>query len=182
MTATKKTAPPLKLVVGGFCFLGAILAGAGTAAGFELSSQSPSPAGVHITAFVDHDKLKPADHFRLNIVVSLDEGWHIYSLESQGDTSLPTRIDLEIRGVLPTGDWQESSPTIVNDQILQRMVKVHLKRAEFRRDFVVEPELGPGHYPINGVLQFRACDNRVCTLPRKIEFSTRISIVTGDRV
>ena len=179
---THKTVPPLILVVGGFWFLGTLLAGVSPARGFELTPKPSPTVGVHVTAFIDHAPLQPAEHFRLNVVVSLDEGWHIYSLESQGDISLPTRVDVDARGVVPISDWQESPPTIMNDQILQRMVKVHLDRAEFRRDFAVEPDLGPGHYLIRGTLQFRACDNRICTLPRKLEFTTRMRIVTGDRV
>ncbi len=178
----KKTAPLLTVKMGGFLIMGFFLTAVSAAHGFDLAPKALPAAGVRVAAFVDREFLKPEDRFRLNVVVSLDPGWHIYSIETQGDPTLPTQILLETPGMVPDGDWQESQPTIANDQILERMVKVHLGRAEFKRDFVLAPELGPGHHPIRGVLKFRACDNRVCTLPRTIEFTTLIQIVPKDRV
>ncbi len=139
-------------------------------------------AGVRVEAFSDQEVLRPDDQFELNLVVSLDEGWHIYSLESQDDPTLPTRIILKTNLTGVGEDWNESTPTIMRDQILNRMVKVHLGRAEFKRTYVVPGNLGPGHHPVRGILTFRACDNRVCTMPRKVKFNTLIQIVAKDQV
>ncbi len=138
--------------------------------------------GVKVEAFSDQEILRADDKFELNLVVSLDEGWHIYSLESQDDPTLPTRINLGTHLVELGEDWMESTPTIVKDKILNRMVKVHLGRAEFKRFYKVPGNLEPGHHPVRGVLTFRACDNRVCTLPRKVRFNTLIQIVAKDQV
>ena len=127
------------------------------------SENEKSVAGIRVEAFSDQEVLRPDDQFELNLVVSLDEGWHIYSLESQDDPTLPTRIILKTNLTDVGEDWKESTPTIMKDQILNRMVKVHLDRAEFKRTYVVPGNLGPGHHPVRGFLTFRACDNRVNT-------------------
>ncbi len=160
---------------------------ASPALGFDWSpshhdNENDKSVGVKVEAFSDQEVLRPDDRFELNLVVSLDEGWHIYSLESQDDPTLPTRIVLKTHLAEVGEDWKESTPTIVKDQILNRMVKVHLERAEFKRTYVVPSDLGPGHHPVRGVLTFRACDNRVCTMPRKVRFNTLIQIVAKDQV
>ncbi len=163
-----------------------LLISASPAVGFDWRVAAPEStervAGVKVEAFSDQEVLRPDDRFQLNLVVSLDEGWHIYSIDSQDDPTLPTRIALETHLVNSGEVWEESAPTIVKDKILNRMVKVHQGRAEFKKAYVVPGNLSPGYHPVRGILTFRACDNRVCTMPQKVKFNTLIQVVAKDQV
>ncbi len=150
---------------------------------WNLSNKSSDASvGIQIEAFVDRQVLRQEETFQLNLVVTLNEGWHIYSIHPDDDPSVPTQILIDKPTLSPGGDWEESNPTLMKDEILERLVKVHVDQAEFVRAYRVPRGLGPGHYPINGVLTFRACDNRVCTLPREVEFNAVIQVVGKDQV
>lgn len=153
------------------------------AAAFEIDSPAhaaPASGGLKVQAFPDRNQVGAGGRFLVYVVVTLEAGWHIYSLEPQDDPTLPTRITLTANRFSPEGGWKESDPEIVEDKILNRMVKVHSGRAEFERPFAVPPGLEPGLYTLQGTFTYRACDNKVCTMPREIGFNTRIEVVPGD--
>jgi len=131
---------------------------------------------IKIVAMPDQATVGLGDQFRLHVVATLTEGWHIYSLGVGEDESLPTRIELDSNDFLPVGDWQESPPEITDDKILKKVVKTHSGRVEFSRLFTVPANLKPRNYPLNGTLTYRSCDNTVCTLPRTIPFRSHVIV------
>lgn len=152
---------------------------------FDLSYPGPqaeTAAGLKLEAFSDRNQVHPGGRFLIYVMVTLEPGWHIYSLEPQDDPTLPTRIELAANEFSPKNGWTETDPKIVEDRILNRMVKVHSGRAEFQRLFTVPDGLKPGPYTLQGTFTYRSCDNKVCTRPRQIGFNTRIDVVPDDRI
>ena len=131
---------------------------------------------LKVVAMPDKASVGAGDQFRLHVVATLTEGWHIYSLEASEDESLTTRIALDSNDFMPVADWQESTPEITDDKILQKIVKIHSGRVEFSRLFTVPAHLKPRNYPLNGTLTYRSCDNTVCTLPRTIRFRSHVIV------
>ena len=123
------------------------------------------------------ESVRPGDRFRLHVVATLTEGWHIYSLKAGSDDSLATRIELDPTVFSPAGDWQESRPQITDDEILQKKVKTHSRRAEFSRRIAVPHNVKPGNYPLSGTLTYRSCDNNVCTIPQTIRFRSHVIVL-----
>jgi hypothetical protein len=140
---------------------------------------APDEVGVAVQAFAESDKVAPGERFLFYVVATLKPGWHIYSMEALDDPSLPTRITLSEKTFQPGGSWEESNPQIVDDPFLGRMVKVHAGRAEFQRFLSVPAGTPPGVYPLSGTLTFRACDNKVCTMPKEIRFQSQIRVTDG---
>ena len=62
------------------------------------------------------------------------------------------------------------------DGALGRAIKIHRHEAEFQREFIAPQDLSPGAYPISGRLWFRACDNKVCTMPQELGFKAQLKI------
>ena len=146
---------------------------------FEESKKQNLP--LQLEAMSDKEKVLPGETFWLHLVAFLDEDWHMYSIEKQSeDETVATRIELNAPAFLPEGDWQETPPKLVRDDVMEKVMKTHSGRAEFTRLFSVPGGLKPGAYPLSGTLHFRSCDNRICTLPQAVKFQTRVIVETGE--
>ncbi|QPJ66429.1 MAG: hypothetical protein G3M78_13900 [Candidatus Nitrohelix vancouverensis] len=133
---------------------------------------------VHVDAMADPNKAVPGDLFELRIWLEMDEGWHIYSLESSpGEKEFSTRIEIFDSRFLPQGNWREPSPEIMLDGALGRVVKTHKNLIEFRRHYWVPRNMAEGRYPLLGSIEYRACDNRICTLPTLEKFTANLQIL-----
>ncbi len=170
---------PLLSGLGLFCFLLATVSpgyGFDSYQKFEKSKKLHRP--LQLEAMLDKGKVRPGETFWLHLVTFLQEGWHMYSLEKQSDDeTVATRIELEALVFDPEGDWQEMSPKLVRDDVMEKVMKTHTGRVEFSHRFSVPKGLKPGTYPVAGTLHFRTCDNRVCTLPQEVMFKTRVIVI-----
>ncbi len=142
---------------------------------FFHSENEVSP--VNVTAITDPVSVIPGKAFDLYLLVNLSKGWHIYSLKEQSEgESLATEIHFDENIFETAGKWMEPKPILSHDGALDKVVAVHTESVRFRRNLTVPGDLSPGEYTISGRIEFRACDNKVCTLPREVGFKTRFRV------
>lgn len=147
----------------------------------EFSRSKNNKYNIDVTLFTDPAEAKPGEDFDLHLRVKLSPGWHIYSLESQDkDETLATQIRLNENVFQAKGQWLEPKPTITLDGALNKVVKIHEDAVRFSRNLMVPGHLKPETYSISGNIEFRACDNKICTLPREVGFKTQIRILGED--
>ena len=79
---------------------------------------------------------------------------------------------------VPHGLWEEPAPVIAWDGALEKVVRTHQQVVEFRRWYSPVESLDSGAYPIRGDVVFRACNNKVCNLPKKIAYVTKIDVLS----
>ncbi len=132
---------------------------------------------LKVQTLVEPESLKPRDPVRLHLRVTLAAGWHIYSLKATQPESLATSIQLESGGLLGPGKWRESEPRIAHDGALDKVVAIHEDFVEFDWQGRVAENVQPGTHALAGEIVFRACDNRVCTLPRKTAFTAEFTVL-----
>mgnify|MGYP003312314074 CR=1 FL=1 len=133
-----------------------------------------------LKAIADPESIKPGGRFVLYVKIELSEGWHIYSLYTKGVEKQPlaTEISLNSDMFVPHGLWEEPAPVIAWDGALEKVVRTHQQVVEFRRWYSVVESLGSGSYQIRGDVVFRACNNKVCNLPKKIFYETKIDVLS----
>ncbi len=137
----------------------------------------PSAPRMKLATMTDSDPVHPGDKFKLYLSVQIEEGWHIYSLRPlDGNELLATQIVLEDNVFENAGDWQESSPSLIRDDAQAKMVKAHTRTAEFHKSFQVPKKVAVGSHPIKGRLLYRACDNKLCTLPQTLPFVNQLRV------
>lgn len=137
----------------------------------------PSGPGIKINTIVDREVAFPGDRFKLYMSVQIEEGWHIYSLQPMdGNELLATRIVLNDNIFESKNLWQESPTRLIQDDAQQKMVKGHITTAEFHNSFRVPVNSRPGNYSITGKLIYRACDNKLCTIPQSLIFDSQIRV------
>mgnify|MGYP001434655639 CR=1 FL=1 len=134
---------------------------------------------VDLEVAVDPEIIDLRDRFVLHVKIELREGWHIYSLHAKEveEPQMATKIFMNSGMFTPLGLWKEPTPVMAWDGALERVVKTHKQVVEFRRLYSATKSLATGSYPITGEIIFRACNNKICNLPKKISYRTKIDIL-----
>jgi len=148
----------------------------------KFNKSSDSLVSFKLDAIVDPEAIKPGDRFALYLNLELSAGWHIYSLyaKENKEQSLATKITLKSDIFIPSGLWEEPIPVIEWDGALEKIVKTHAQVVEFRRWYKTIEPLSSGLHKIKGSVVIRACNNKICNLPRKIFYKTQIKILDGE--
>ena len=73
-------------------------------------------------------------------------------------------------------DWEGPDPVLIEDGALEKIVKGYRGHIEFSKTYLVPIKMAPQVYSLAGNLVFRACNNQICTLPRKFPFNTEIKV------
>jgi len=147
---------------------------------FQKFKKDSDPIHFNLTAIVDPESIKLGERFVLYIKIELSEGWHIYSLYTKGVEAQPlaTNISLNSDMFVGHGLWEEPPPVIAWDGALEKVVKTHQQVVEFRRWYSPIGSLDSGLYQIRGDVVFRACNNKVCNLPKKISYGVKIYVLS----
>ena len=172
-------------------FFGFVVFGFGLSpcAASDLAFQSPenfkqdstSISSIKVTALANPSALKEGEAFNLFVRIHVASGWHIYAMNlAEEDQTLATRVALEVDWLEPQGAWVETPPKLIFDGALNKGILVHSKTAQFHRTHRIAGSLVTGSHPINGALWVRACNNRVCTMPKRLDFSTSIQVIEGS--
>ena len=115
--------------------------------------------------------------FIFHLSVLIKEGWHIYSLKPfQESEGLTTQILMDKNNFQQQSDWKGPTAVLIKDGALGKIVKGHKGQIEFSKTYFVPLNLPPQVYSLGGNLVFRACNNQICTLPRKFAFKTEIEV------
>ena len=143
---------------------------------FSKSNISSNPS-VKLNMTIDRDLAYPGDHFKLYLSVQIEEGWHIYSLRPMdGNELLATQIVLEDNSFKSQKHWHESPIHLIQDEAQEKLVKGHVKTAEFYNSFRVPINITSGNHSIKGKLLYKACNNSLCTLPQSLSFASHIHV------
>ena len=150
----------------------------------KLNKNSDSLFSFKLNAIVDPEAIKPGDRFTLYLNLEISAGWHIYSLyaKENKEQSLATKITLQSDTFIPSGLWEEPIPVIEWDGALEKIVKTHVQAVEFRRWYKTIEPISSGFHEIKGSIVIRACNNKICNLPRKILYKTQIKVIGGGDV
>ncbi len=148
----------------------------------EFQKDSGSSVHFKLTAISDPESIDPDGKFALHVKIEVSEGWHIYSLDARGphEESLATEITLHSGSFVPQGPWVEPTPNIVWDGALGMVVKTHEQIVEFHREYRATELFAPGPHEIKGAIVFRACNNKICNLPKELSFKTQIKVQGGN--
>ena len=149
---------------------------------FQKFKKDSNPIHFKLTAIVDPESIKLGKRFVLYVTIELSAGWHIYSLYAKGVEEQPvaTEITLNSNKFVPHGPWEEPIPTLGWDGALERVVRTHEQVVEFRRWYRAIESLDSGSYKIKGSIIFRACNNKVCNLPRELSYETQVEVWDGE--
>ena len=143
----------------------------------QLGNSNPLYIPIKVSAITNKSVVFPGEEFKFHLSIIVKTGWHIYSLSPlEGNEFLRTQIFIDENVFRKKGDWKESKPVLIQDGAVGRMVNGHRGNVEFSRTYLVPAEVEVDKHSINGKLIFRACDNRICTLPQELPFHASILV------
>ena len=133
---------------------------------------------IKVSAVTNKSSVFPGEEFKFHLSIFVEEGWHIYSLQPfQGSEPLATQILMEKNNFQSQGDWKGTDPVLIKDGALGKIVKGYKGHIEFSKTYLVPINIAPQVYSLAGKIVFRACNNQICTLPRKFPFQKQITVV-----
>ena len=132
---------------------------------------------IKISALTNKTFISKGEEFKLHLSILVKEGWHIYSLNPfQGRESLATQILMDKNNFQEQSEWKGPDPVLIKDGALDKIVKGYRGRIEFSKTYIVPIGVVPQIYSLTGNIALRACDDQICTLPRKFPFHTEIKV------
>ncbi|MCC6839682.1 MAG: thioredoxin family protein [Flavobacteriales bacterium] len=121
--------------------------------------------------------------WRVDLKAAMEEAWSVYSQESFGEGPIPTVIRFDSAGTaVPLGKTAENGPYMHEgmDELFGIRVRKYGKEVTFSRELQVADPMEP----INGTIEYMACDNARCIFPDPLPFSiipaTGASVVGGQ--
>ena len=143
----------------------------------QLENSNPLYPPIKVSAVTNKSSVFPGEEFKFHLSIIVKTGWHIYSLSPLvGNEFLATQIFIDENVFRAKGVWKEPKPVLIQDGAVGRIVHGHKGNVEFSRTFLVPPKVEFDKYSIHGKLIFRACDNKICTLPQELPFQTGILV------
>jgi len=143
----------------------------------QLEKSNPLYSPIKVSALTNKSLVFPGEEFKFHLSIIVKTGWHIYSLSPlAGNEFLATQIFMDENVFRAKGAWKEPKPILIQDGAVGRIVNGHKGNVEFSRTFLVPSKVEVDKYSIHGKLIFRACDNRICTLPQELTFQTGILV------
>ena len=102
----------------------------------------------------------------IQILASMENQWHIYSVHKITEGPLPTEISLSGDVLGSIGPIIEPEPEYVFDPGFDSETYYHAGDTKFSSFFRLKRGLQPGRYPINIEIYYMVCDERLCYPPK----------------
>ena len=102
----------------------------------------------------------------IDILASMEEQWHIYSIHKITEGPLPTEITVLGDAVGSIGPVIEPDPEYAFDPGFDSETFYHAGDTKFSSFFRLKRDLEPGKYPINVEMYYMVCNERLCYPPK----------------
>lgn len=120
---------------------------------------------------------KPGSVITLKVLGRISPGFHIYSVNSQGEFSPdPTKLILHSDEIFQAGTLKESKPIKIIDKAFNLELEVHKNDFWFEQDFHLSEVSKPGARSWRGYVLYQICDNRICSFPLERDFQVQLNV------
>lgn len=136
----------------------------------SMLAGQPTPEPVQLAFRLEPQQAAQGDTVTLKIEMTIDEGWHSFSLERASDkqVGLPTLIKFDsLHNLQPTGEFNESPAP----ELYKGTDNAHFGRVTWTRQFTVT---GDGGYGVRGSLRYSVCDKSICKRPKTVPYALGI--------
>ena len=129
--------------------------------------------------YAEFNKTETAPHTKVTLIVhvSLQSGWHIYSLvTANSEGPLPTELVMQSSWLRSLGNPKESSPFVLFDEAFQQELAVHKEQFTFYQDLQIAKNISLGPQDLQGQLRYQICNNRICAPLQTVDFMAPLTI------
>jgi len=122
----------------------------------------------------------PGEEVTLQLIATIADGWHTFSLTQTGFGGAPTVINVAEMGLLkPLGDgFSPSRAPNIEEKTLgdtQMRLEEYLGRVTFSRRFQIPADAPPGEVTVSGDIKHQVCSENLC-LPGVTDFTAKLIV------
>ncbi len=147
------------------------------------TSTPPATSGVQKPVKWAFEQKKISDsEYDLIFKANLDKNWHIYSPSMKGDGPIPTTFTFDKNdNIALVGAVKEESPKRREhkEPVFNNMTVVDFSESA---TFTQRIKIKDNTKPVNGALEFQACNNEMCLPPETIKYTFDIAKGTANEV
>ncbi len=104
----------------------------------------------------------------LSLTATIDNGWHLYSQNMNGDGPIPTSFDYKLpHGLKLLGNTVEPTPLKAFDENFGMEVKYFKDKVEFTQKISGKPAKGT---KVTGTITYMICNDNMCLPPVDVPF------------
>jgi len=135
------------------------------------------PIKWSIKASLPEKPLKPGDAFALQLIATIEDGWHLYSTDQVEGGPIPTRIVLP--GGQPfeqAGNIESTEPKTEMDPNFNLMTQYYEEQALFVIPVKVAANDVAGKAEARVNVSFQTCNDELCLQPRTMKLALEINL------
>ncbi len=134
---------------------------------------------VSISASIK-DSARAGEVFEVQVILSIDKGWHIYGMEEIENGPIPTSIKISGDAIERQGIIIEPDPTIAYDEGFEMDIPHHSDRVIFTVPVKLKEVVGIGENSITAEATYQSCNNTICYPPFTQSSDVNFVIVEGE--
>ena len=155
-------------VPGGWSIPDASLTIEGSNAPAKPADRAGNPTQARFAVVVSPAQVTPGGTATLRISAKVDEGWHLFATDHDGEERTTFALDLP-PGVVAIGEWTPAAPPIDKPPVLGSPSKAQRyfeHAAEWSLSLKVAADAPPGERPIAVQTSYQVCSDKTCTSGR----------------
>jgi hypothetical protein len=132
--------------------------------------------GFKAEAKLSIDQLRPGSEFHIDIVLDVDEGWHVNANPASSEQLIPVTVTLDspltlkdLRSEYPKGE----SFTVDG---LGESISVYAGRVSIRSYATLDGDASPGDSTVDVTIRYQACDAARCMPPQAVKLSVPVKV------
>ena len=126
---------------------------------------------VSITALVK-ENARAGEVTEVQVIFSIDRGWHIYGMEEIEDGPIPTSIQIVGEVIAKQGIIIEPEPIVSYDEGFEMDIPHHDGRVIFNVPIKLKENIESGEILLTAEATYQSCNNTICYPPMEqlVEF------------
>lgn len=134
---------------------------------------------VSVSATVD-DTVRASEVVNVEVVFTIEQGWHIYGMEEIENGPIPTSIEITGEAIAEVGNPIEPEPEITYDEGFEMDIPHHSGYTVITVPIQLKENISIGTIPISVKATYQSCDNTVCYPPFDQTIETNIIVEDGE--
>ncbi len=128
---------------------------------------------------LDRTDIRAGETAAMTVDINIQKGFHIYSVHPEMSL-FPTDVEFADSSFFTAiGIFEEPASHIKYDASLGMTIGSHYGAFSITRELILNPDLDPGEYLLEGTLTFQACDETRC-IPKWEDFGIPLNITAGS--
>ena len=121
--------------------------------------------------------VKPGVRFNVNLLATVQNGWHLYSMKPMAEGPIATRIWIgDGQPFSLAGPVQAPDPQVVQDPTLGMEVELYEGEAQFTLPVKIAPGTAAGAHALVVSAVYQSCNDKICLPPKTVKVELPVTV------